>query len=170
MIGDIARGMFCLFVDRASDNNRELLLNQIEERQDLVEKNPELPQLCLFVEGTTTNGTVLLNFKKGAFYSKRAVQPSAIRYWGPIFTPTMDIIPQVPHFLILHSQIFAGITILEYPPVEVRPELKASITWEQYVESVHNLMKQGMKVPSSSLSYRDKGEFQKIIFDSKKQD
>lgn len=40
MIGDIARGMFCLFVDRASDNNRELLLNQIEERQDLVEKNP----------------------------------------------------------------------------------------------------------------------------------
>lgn len=115
-----------------------------------------MPQLCLFVEGTTTNGKRLLRFKKGAFYSKRPVQPSAIKYWGPLFIPTMDIIPQVPHFLILHTQLFASITVLDYPGVELRPEFKNSTSWEQYAAAVHEVMREGMDVPSSNLNFRDK--------------
>ncbi len=135
-----------------------------------MEANPELPQLCLFVEGTTTNGTSLLNFKRGAFFGKRAVVPSAIRYWGPLFIPTMDIIPQVPHFLILHSQLFATMTVLEFPGVELKPELKNAVTWEEYAAAVHDIMRDGMGVPSSSLTFRDKQDYLQLIFDKHKKE
>lgn len=52
------------------------------------------PILNIFPEGCTTNGTKLIQFKKGAFNSLRAVRPVVITYnspeWG--LSPTQDVL------------------------------------------------------------------------------
>lgn len=49
----------------------------------------EGPQVALFPEGTTTNGTYLLNFKVGAFKPGLPVQPVHLNYYDPLFSWTV---------------------------------------------------------------------------------
>lgn len=44
------------------------------------------PPLIIYPEGGTTNGTHLVKFKKGAFFSLRAVSPVVIMYESPFFS------------------------------------------------------------------------------------
>ena len=63
-----------IYISRGgSDKQRAENLNEILDRQKLVEEDPRYPQICIYPEGTQTNGTHLLNFKKGAFLGMRAV-------------------------------------------------------------------------------------------------
>ena len=41
------------------------------------------PPLNIFAEGCTTNGSKLIKFKKGAFFSLRGVAPVVINYSTP---------------------------------------------------------------------------------------
>lgn len=50
------------------------------ERQIKAERNEASP-LLIFAEGATTNGTALIEFKKGAFMSLRKVKPHFCDYW-----------------------------------------------------------------------------------------
>ena len=66
-----------LLIDREHKDvtqQRSRVLQQIEERQIEAERG-EKPPLLIFPEGATTNGTCLIEFKKGAFASLRGVKP-----------------------------------------------------------------------------------------------
>ena len=49
----------------------------------------EGPQVAIFPEGTTTNGTYLLNFKIGAFKPGLPVQPVHFDYNDPLLSWTV---------------------------------------------------------------------------------
>jgi 1-acyl-sn-glycerol-3-phosphate acyltransferase len=51
----------------------------------------EGPQVALFPEGTTTNGSYLLNFKVGAFKPGLPVQPVHFDYSDPLFSWTVGM-------------------------------------------------------------------------------
>jgi len=71
-VGTIADAVGCLFIDRGSEDQRKDMLDIIGERQYECEQD-KYPPLILYPEGGTTNGTHLINFKKGAFYGLRSV-------------------------------------------------------------------------------------------------
>lgn len=60
---------------------REKLISEIQDRQIKAEKGETKP-LGIYPEGATTNGTSLLEFKKGAFMSLRKVKPYVSQFWS----------------------------------------------------------------------------------------
>lgn len=63
------------------------------ERQRLIEEDGvDFNPVCIFAEGTTSNGTALLKFKRGAFSSLRTVIPVFATVKPRYMHPTFDII------------------------------------------------------------------------------
>lgn len=83
--------MQCIFIDRFE--GREDAIAKIEKREKALARGENYPKIVLFPEGTTTNGTGLLYFKKGPFVAKVPVQPIMLEYLTGSFSAAMDIIP-----------------------------------------------------------------------------
>ena len=77
VFGAIIRAMQPIFVDRQDKNSRRRVAEEIRKRADWL---VDWPQIAIFPEGTTTNGTCLINFKSGAFLPGKTVQPVVIEY------------------------------------------------------------------------------------------
>ena len=78
LISTIAKGINCLFVKRESPEDREKIFIQLRERQKDFYDGKILSPLCIFPEGTTTNGKYVLKFKKGAFFALLPIKPQII--------------------------------------------------------------------------------------------
>lgn len=76
ILGNITRALRAIYVDRSDPDSRVNTVASIKARAaDL-----EGPAVMLFPEGTTTNGTAVINFKLGAFLPGQPVQPMAISF------------------------------------------------------------------------------------------
>ena len=62
------------------------MVGQIEERQIESEKRI-YPPLIVYPEGGSTNGTSLIQFKKGAFTGLKSIKPIIIRYHSNYIDP-----------------------------------------------------------------------------------
>ena len=70
-----------LFMPRAkSEKDKELALKQITDRQERIERVGDYKPLMIFAEGTTSNGTHLGPFKRGAFEGEKRVRPVYLKY------------------------------------------------------------------------------------------
>ncbi|KAL0206770.1 hypothetical protein P9112_012481 [Eukaryota sp. TZLM1-RC] len=76
LVSPVAKSWLCLFIDRASREERDRALEKIKERV----LDCKLPPLIIFPEGGTSNGLFICKFQKGAFVSGQDVQPIMIRY------------------------------------------------------------------------------------------
>ena len=63
------------------------------KRQDMIEKDSKYSKIVVFPEGRTTNGTYMLDFKKGAFAALKPVIPSYIKYDFSMVSPAYEILP-----------------------------------------------------------------------------
>ena len=72
-LGPIATMSGCMYLDRASKNDKEKTKKDIIARQALSEENPNYDPLIIYPEGGTTNGTHLLKFKSGAFFGLKSI-------------------------------------------------------------------------------------------------
>jgi lysophosphatidylcholine acyltransferase/lyso-PAF acetyltransferase len=71
-----------LTVNRTNRQSSSSVLQQIEER---AKSEKPWPPLFMFPEGTCTNGTAVIAFKRGAFAPGKPVQPITIRYkWSNV--------------------------------------------------------------------------------------
>lgn len=66
LIGFYAKMHQCIFFSRKDSEERENILEVLEERVKMAEKGKINP-IIIFPEGTTSNGRGLLKFKKGPF-------------------------------------------------------------------------------------------------------
>ena len=62
----------------------------MKERQKLVEEKGELPPLLIFPEGTCSNNTHLMKFRRGAFASLRQVIPCTLKYKVGMVHPAIE--------------------------------------------------------------------------------
>jgi len=123
-----------------------------------VRGNHPLP-LLVFPEGTTSNGTAVLPFHKGAFLSLSPVQPVVVRFPFRRFSPCWESIT-VPVFLLrLCSQVYNTLEVTYLPAQRPTP----SATIESFTESVRVLMAKVIRVPLSPSIYADKREYQQRL-------
>ena len=78
LVVTIAKGINCLFVNRENKEDRERIFEEILKRQKDFYDGKLLTPLCIFPEGTTTNGKYILKFKRGAFYNLLPVKPQVM--------------------------------------------------------------------------------------------
>eukprot|EP00927_Polykrikos_kofoidii_P044100 TRINITY_DN38158_c0_g1_i1.p1 TRINITY_DN38158_c0_g1~~TRINITY_DN38158_c0_g1_i1.p1 ORF type:complete len:938 (+),score=145.21 TRINITY_DN38158_c0_g1_i1:55-2814(+) len=80
LIGQLAKQLDCIWVKRNCRRSRMQALRAIWEHATTWKKGGR--SLLLFPEGTTSNGTSLLPFKKGAFAPGVTVRPVLVKYTG----------------------------------------------------------------------------------------
>jgi len=116
VLGPLCRGLQSLFVPRAGDG-RDAAVNAILERQAKIsdEKLPYSP-LCMFAEGSTTNGSTLMKFKRGAFLSMRPIVPCYIKFGNTLVNPCYDCIDFTSLLVLLLSNFDAYKTTLHIMP------------------------------------------------------
>ncbi len=70
LFGFVARAVNCIFVPRGGTTEAlTKTLNLIAGRQKVIEEKGEYNPIVIFPEGTCSNNTCLMPFKKGSFYS-----------------------------------------------------------------------------------------------------
>ena len=74
IMGDVFKLSQSIFVKRNDQESRKMALKKIKERSNLIEKFETMPSLNIFPEGSTTNNSGLLTFKKGAFIDKKPLK------------------------------------------------------------------------------------------------
>lgn len=71
---------FLINRDDSSKENKLLAIKTIEDKQISILNNSKLSKLVIFPEGTGSNNTCLIDFKKGAFASLTPVKPYLILF------------------------------------------------------------------------------------------
>lgn len=71
--------------------------------------------LIIFVEGGTTNGEYLINFKKGAFMGLNTVFPKLSKFHSCFQTPSSGVIEGLPHYVMATCIPFAWCEIIHLP-------------------------------------------------------
>lgn len=77
IIGNLVRVVQPILVTREDSKKKLVTIEEIKKRAD---PSSKWPQLLVFPEGTTTNGSCLISFKPGAFIPGRPVQPIIVEY------------------------------------------------------------------------------------------
>jgi len=114
-LGDIVDSIY--LPRSSSDEKRQQALNQIRDRQDLIESTGEYTQLLIFAEGGTTNGTSLLTFKKGAFMAEKSVMPVIMKFNvnETSVNPAYDVIELLPLAILQLSWSCIQCDLIELP-------------------------------------------------------
>lgn len=103
--------------------------------------------MCIFAEGTTSNGQGLQKFKRGAFEGMRTVLPCFVKFNSSYFNPTYDTVPFWPTLIMYLSSIaFHHLRLTKMP--EFTPTTwmlenqrqKGKQAWEIYAECVREAM------------------------------
>jgi hypothetical protein len=83
-----------MYINRTmTPEGRDKLVHQLEERCNLIETAEEpYGPLVFHAEGAVTNGTVLSEFKRGAFVTLKTVQPMFIEYDYHVYSPSYECI------------------------------------------------------------------------------
>lgn len=103
MLGTLVKAMDGIFCPRGgSDAAKQKTVDLIGERQRSIEAGgSKHSPLIIFAEGTTTNNTHILKFKRGAFETLSTVQPIALLYHCPIVLPSNAILADYWSIIIL---------------------------------------------------------------------
>jgi len=107
IVGNIAEGIQSLYIDRAgSEEEKNQLVQRIIDRQEDIEVGCKTyPPLMIFAEGTTTNGTRIIPFKRGAFQGMRTVTPSFCQMSKRMISPPYECLDFMPHQVLMLSQL-----------------------------------------------------------------
>lgn len=87
LIGGIIEALQPIVVDRNSRDSRRESMRAITERsrQSVDPDQASWPQLVIFPEGSTGNGSEIMRFRLGAFTPGVAIQPAVVSYdCGPL--------------------------------------------------------------------------------------
>lgn len=147
VLNSIIENLQSIYISRGgTEQQRKENLDAIIDRQKLVEADPRYPQICIYPEGTQTNGTHLLSYKKGAFVGLYTVQPVVMKYTWQTLSPTWEGMPFMAHqiFMLCWGPYHVEVNIL--PPFKPNDHLfnvhkdKGTEQWEIFAWAVRDLM------------------------------
>lgn len=159
-IGLIAGALQTLFVERSQSDERAGLINDLQERARYIKSHPWTPPLLFFAEGTTTNGSALLSFKKGAFLPGLPVKIVALKYNTEKFSPALDILGGYISFFLTMLQFSNSLTVYEFDtfyPDHLK--LKGEEDWEKYANKARDIVSKCLEIPQTELGFRDKASY-----------
>uniref|UniRef100_A0A8C7DI41 Lysophosphatidylcholine acyltransferase 4 n=1 Tax=Oncorhynchus kisutch TaxID=8019 RepID=A0A8C7DI41_ONCKI len=146
VIGALLEFNQSVLVNRKNPESRKRAVVQIKER---LTSNGYWPQMLMFPEGTTTNGTTLIKFKPGAFLAGVPVQPVLLHYPNKLVS-RLDCVRigiQVEALWHTCSQLYTNVTV-EYLPVYT-PSQEEKDDPNLYADNVQKLMAKTLGIPAT---------------------
>ncbi|KAM9426259.1 lysophospholipid acyltransferase LPCAT4 [Pholidichthys leucotaenia] len=146
VIGALLEFNQSVLVSRKDPESRKKAVTQLQER---LTSNGYWPQMLMFPEGTTTNGSVLIKFKPGAFVAGVPVQPVLLRYPNKLDTVRWTYRGTTWLEALWHttSQPYTNMTI-EFLPV-YNPSQEEKNNPSLYADNVQKLMAKALGVPAT---------------------
>jgi lysophosphatidylcholine acyltransferase/lyso-PAF acetyltransferase len=126
------------------------------------------PAIAIFPEGTTTNGSALIKFHRGAFVPMVTVKPMAIRYRWKTFSPAYEVIGWKEWALHLYGQLVCGTIEVTFLPAVHPPPAGSGGGPDAFAENVRHTIAEALGVPLVEKTYADKLEVLRL--DAKKND
>ncbi len=170
-VGTIAKGINCLFVKRESEEDRARIFADLEKRQkDFYEGNILTP-LCMFPEGTTTNGKYILKFKRGAFYALLPIKPQVFLL-GDDLDYSIAIGVGSTGYNYLRSLSYCGckVRLCELPVIKPTEYMWNNFShlgkekWEVYAEVTRKIMCEISGLKPSNKNYRDSKKYEDSLY------
>eukprot|EP00906_Rhabdomonas_costata_P036530 RCo051237 len=167
--GFLCKMVHCLFIDRRPGANGQAAA--IADRQRKMMSEPgKYPPLLIFPEGTTTNGTALLEFRRGAFTTGAPVIPMLVDYPSPFgslltaggFQLHWECITFLESMLCGLLCFALPVKVRFLPPHEPTPEEIASPAL--YARNVFQIMQKATGLKGAPLTYQDKVEYLEVIY------
>lgn len=166
-IGRVGAAQHAFYIDRVNGSGVSVT-EKIMERQRLVrDSEVPIPPVCIFPEGTTTNGSHLLKFRTGAFVAGTPVAPVLITYKYEWFSPTYETVRTPRYILGLLLQFANRLDYYRLPVYYPSEEEKKDPVL--YADNVYKLMLEksveafGKKLTPSNSNYTDKMEYHSIV-------
>ncbi|XP_014011889.1 lysophospholipid acyltransferase LPCAT4 isoform X2 [Salmo salar] len=146
VIGALLEFNQSVLVNRKDPESRKRAVVQIKER---LISNGYWPQMLMFPEGTTTNGTSLIKFKPGAFLAGVPVQPVLLHYPNKLDTVRWTHRGTTWVEALWHtcSQLYTNVTV-EYLPVYT-PSQEEKDDPNLYADNVQKLMAKTLGIPAT---------------------
>ncbi len=151
--GNIAKVLQSYFVDRGSSRSKEEALKFIKYRA----LSPmDWSQVMVYPEGTTTNGTKLIHFKRGAFVPGVPVQPLLCRFPGK---GRVNLLTDV--FIRRHSPVAMACMMLSRPVTHIEVEFLPVYYPNEderrdprlYAHNVQSLMAKKLGIPATEIRF-----------------
>ncbi|KAM9335437.1 lysophospholipid acyltransferase LPCAT4 [Symphorus nematophorus] len=146
VIGALLEFNQSVLVSRKDPESRKKAVAQLTER---LTSNGYWPQMLMFPEGTTTNGSALIKFKPGAFLAGVPVQPVLLHYPNKLDTVrwTYKGTSWVEALWHTTSQFYTNMTV-EFLPV-YNPSQEEKNDPNLYADNVQKLMAKALGVPAT---------------------
>ena len=173
-VGPIAKGINCLFVKRENKENREKIFELLEEKQRDFYEGKILTPLCLFPEGTTTNGRYILKFKRGAFYSLLPIKPQIILLnKNENMSLAVGVGSVAYHYLrslcyFRHYMYYVDLPVIK--PTDFMWENYKHFgneKWEIFAEVTRKIMCEVSGLQESDKNFRDSQRYEKALIENK---
>lgn len=162
-IGLIAQCLGSVFVDRENKNTLGETLEIVIQKQKDIYAKKDLSKFMIFPEGTTSNNTAILDFKRGAFVAELPVKPYVIKFeTSKKISLAMDVIEMLYHLFIVICVPVHYVEVIEMPVFVPNEKLFKDSTkerWMQYAEAVKDAMCEASGLQKSSGSYKEKKDY-----------
>ena len=162
LIGNIAVGLQSVFVTRDNRDDKNQILDLIEERSAKIRSGKNYPQVLIFPEGTTTNGRYLISFKKGAFFTQDPLQIVCLKYNERSFALSYDGIGDIYCFVFTFCQFINHLTVTEFDvfyPDYLNLKKYSDEHTIIYMNTVKQVMLKCMGVQNSEAGFNDKKKY-----------
>ena len=175
LFGKVGMALNTIFFDRVgSKEEKDKIVDEITSRQKAIFENKgEGVNLHIFPEGATTNNSHLIPFKKGVFSALLPVRPIVVKYSSSYFNPAHDVMPMHIHFVVLLSQLFNKIEVIQLPVFAPNDYLFKTHKktdqedWQVYAEAVRQCMSDVSGLPTSETTLQKKIECKSMLLGDK---
>ena len=171
LVGIISKGINCLFVKRENKEDRERIFLELEKRQKDFYEGKILTPLCLFPEGTTTNGKCILKFKRGAFYSLLPIKPQIILLDNNLnYSVAIGVGSAIMNYFRSLCYFGCKINLCELPvikPTEYMFEKYSHLgeeKWEIFAEVTRRIMCEIGGLKPSDKTFRDSKRYENSLY------
>jgi 1-acyl-sn-glycerol-3-phosphate acyltransferase len=148
-VGFIIKACEGMFISRESKDSREFVLEMIQQRQQEYLSGARHTSLFIYPEGTISNGTHLMPFKKGAFKSMLPIKPYVSKPNLDAGNPDLSqsSLPAIIHMIYYTCFLYNNYIIKSLPvinPTEFSQKKNKLIekeeNYETYINTCYNIM------------------------------
>lgn len=166
IVNEVLAGLEVGYVERqATKEQREAAIEEIIQRQKLIESDMAQKQMMIYPEGTQSNGEFLMPFKRGAFAGLNSVIPVVMSYDNPAYRANAwESLGFKDHLVItlMGFSLWSTCTVHQLPPFMPNEYLfkthadKGSSEWEIYAWAVRDAMSKVSGKPLIEVDPKDK--------------
>ena len=128
------------------------------------------PPLIIYPEGGITNGTCIIQFKKGAFVGLNSIKPVGITYKSSLIHMSNGSVPFQHHYCLLSCNPYSIIYAKEFPVFKPNDyffdnhQVPGEEKWETYARVMREIMSKELGLVLSEVSIEDKFDYRKLLF------